>query len=125
MADLIRIRITGAKALERDLFRLGIRVSDLDFSAIASEGMRLAASFAPRKSGALVRSLKASKGKSRASIRAGGAKVPYAGAINYGWARRNIAPARFMQRADRVLRRTAPARLEAQLRHLIQQQGRL
>lgn len=116
------LRVTGAGEVQRDLARLGLRLSDLDFTKIANEGMRLAAAFAPRRSGRLAASIKASKTKSRATIRAGSARVPYAGAINYGWRSRNIGPAYFMQRADLVLRRRVPRELQRQIRRLIRQQ---
>lgn len=119
----IYLRATGIGEVERNLAKLGIRLSDLDFTKIANEGMRLAAAFAPKRSGALAASIKASKGKSRATIRAGSKAVPYAGAINYGWAKRNIKGSHFMQRADMVLRRTVPAELEHQIRAAIARQG--
>jgi len=117
------LKITGLEAVERDLANIGVKLSDLDFAGIASEGMRLAAGFAPKRSGKLAASIKASKAKSRATIRAGGTRIPYAAAINYGWRKRNIEPAEFMQRADEVLRRRVPAQLEAQLRRIIAGQG--
>lgn len=125
MAELgyLRVRVDGTTAIERDLSRLGLRLADLDFRTIASEGMRLAASFAPKKSGKLAASIKGNKSKSRATIKAGSAAVPYAGAINYGWLRRGIEPAHFMQRADLVLRRTVPAELESQIRRAIRDKG--
>lgn len=98
-------------------------MSDIDFTVIANEGMRLAARFAPRRSGRLRASIKANKAKSKAVIRAGSARVPYAGAINYGWRARNIDPSNFMQRADEVLRRTVPKTLERQMKRMIRRQG--
>lgn len=123
MATDTYLRITGLEAVERDLAQIGVKLSDLDFTRIANEGMRLAASFAPKRSGKLAASIKASKSKSRATIRAGGTRVPYAAAINYGWRKRNIEPAGFMQRADEVLRQRVPAELEAQMRRIIAGQG--
>lgn len=117
------LRLTGAGEVERDLAKLGIRMSDLDFTRIANEGMRLAATFAPRRSGKLAESIKASKSKSRATIKAGSRRVPYAGPINYGWPTRSIRAANFMQRADAVLRRRVPAELERQIRAAIARQG--
>lgn len=122
-APRIIIKVEGLQALERNLAATGVKVSDLDFGGIAREGMRLAAIFAPKRSGALARSLRASKTKNRATIRAGSKAVPYAGPINYGWARRNIAASNFMQRADDVLRRTVPKELERQVQRIIAQRG--
>lgn len=117
------MRITGAAEVEAKLARLGLNLQDIDFTAIANEGMRLAASFAPKKSGKLAGSIKANKAKNKAVIRAGTSRVPYAGAINYGWRKRNIEPALFMQQADLVLRRTVPDDLQRQLRRIIARQG--
>jgi hypothetical protein len=114
----LTFRYEGQAAVDRNLRRTGVKVSDLDFKAIAAEGMRLAASFAPERTGKLKRSLRASKSKNKATIRAGGAKAIYAGPINYGWKRRNIPASRFMQRADEVLQRTVPAELERQIKAL-------
>jgi hypothetical protein len=119
------VRVTGLRELDRDLRATGLKLSDLDFSAIAREGMRLAAHFAPKRSGKLAASLRASKAKSRATIRAGASRVRYAGAINYGWRRRNIEPARFMERADEVLRRRVPAELEITVRRIVAGKGLL
>ena len=119
----LRVDVDGVSAVQRDLTKVGLKLSDLDFTKIANLGMRLAAKFAPKKTGALAASIKANKSKSRAVIRAGGARVPYAGAINYGWRKRNIGPAHFMQKADIVLRRKVPAQLEMQVRRAISRQG--
>ena len=119
----LHLRITGADELERSLLTIGVRMSDLDFRAIADEGVRLAARFAPRRSGRLARSIKASASQSKAVIRAGSAAAPYAGPINYGWQSRRIPPAHFMQKADLVLRRTVPPRLERQIQRIIRRQG--
>jgi hypothetical protein len=119
----IRLSRIGVDEIERDLRYVGLKLSDLDFAGIANEGMRLAASFAPVRSGALRRSIKASKGKSRATIRAGSKAVPYAGPINYGWYKRGIRASRFMQRADKEMRRTVPIELKRQIEHLIATRG--
>jgi hypothetical protein len=123
MAEFLRVRTEGADEVERSLARIGVRLSDLDFTKIASEGMRLAAEFAPKVSGALRASIKGSKSKSRATIKAGSARVPYAAPINYGWAKRNIAPSNFLKRADLELRRTVPDQLAQQIARIIRQQG--
>lgn len=116
----------GSAGLDRfvaDLDRVALRVMDLDMAAISREGARLAAMFAPHRTGHLAASIIASTSKSRASIRAGGTAAPYAAAINYGYARRNIAPRMFMQRADEVLRVEAPRELDGQIRRILQSRG--
>lgn len=123
MPDGMYLRITGDAEVNARLARLGVRVRDLDFTQIANEGMRLAARFAPRRSGRLKASIKANKAKSRAVIRAGNARVKYAGAINYGWRARNIRAANFMERADARLRVTVPRTLDRQIKRIIRRQG--
>lgn len=104
------VQVEGLTRVVRDLQRLGLDVADLKaaFAGIAKLGAGLAAGFAPRRTGALAANIRGSRAKSRASVLAGGAKVPYAGPINYGWESRGIPASGFMQRADEALRPKAP-----------------
>jgi hypothetical protein len=99
------VRVEGLGKVVRDLQALGLEVDDLKdaFGGIAAEGARLASSFAPRRSGNLAGSIRGNRAKGKAVVAAGRARVPYAGAINYGWPKRGIHAAGFMQRADAVL----------------------
>lgn len=55
---------------------------------------------APQVSGKLAASVKSSNSVRHASIKAGtAARVPYAGPIHWGWAKRNIAPNPFLDEA--------------------------
>jgi hypothetical protein len=114
-------RITGAKELIRDLKSLGVSVEDLKapFNAVADKAAHLAASYAPKRTGRLATSVKGSRTKNRASVRAGSKRVPYAGAINYGWPRRNIQGAHFMQRASDAMLPIAEKEIRAELDKLI------
>lgn len=118
-------RVTGIAALQKDLQALGLELEDPKdaMSDIAAEGARLAASFAPRRTGRLAASIKGSRAKGSAIVKAGGARVPYAGVINYGWPRRNIAPAGFMQRADAVLSGRIVTNLDRAITKLIAEKG--
>jgi hypothetical protein len=111
------VRVEGLNKTIRALQGFGVEVADLKevFSGIADEGARLASSFAPKRSGRLSGTVRGNKAKNKAVVIAGRAKVPYAGAINYGWRRRNIRPALFMQKADAALAPRAVAMLEAGL----------
>jgi hypothetical protein len=88
------VRVEGLNKTIKALQGFGVEVQDLKdvFSSIAKEGARLASSFAPVKSGRLAGTVRGNKAKNKAVVIAGKAKVPYAGAINYGWPRRNIRP---------------------------------
>jgi hypothetical protein len=54
---------------------------------------------APVRSGALVNAIRAGRGKTKAVVRAGFRKVPYAPVIHYGWADHNIEPQPYMLQA--------------------------
>lgn len=119
------LRVTGIKELVRDLQALGVSVDDLKaaFSAIAAKGARYASAFAPHRTGRLAASIRGNKAKSKAVVIAGGARVPYAGAINYGWAARNIEASHFMQRADAVVAPEAVKQLEQEIAAQIARRG--
>jgi hypothetical protein len=122
MADTGGVRITGLNEVLRDFQDFGVSIDDLKaaFARIADKGAQSAARHAPVKSGALRASIRGSRAKNAARIRAGTAvKVPYAGAINYGWRKRNIKPQLFMQAADREVSPTAWQEVENELNHLI------
>lgn len=119
------VRVEGLTRLVRELEGLGLEVDDLKdvFADIASQGAERAAAYAPQKSGALAGSVRGNRAKSKAVVRAGRASVPYAGAINYGWPRRGIAPSGFMQKADEEMRPRALAMLEDGIRSAIRRRG--
>lgn len=119
------VRVTGLNETVRALQKLGVEVTDLKdvFSGIAAEGARLASSFAPRRTGNLAASVRGNKAKNKAVVIAGKAKVPYAGAINYGWRKRGISPAGFMQKADTALGDQAVKMLEDGIADVIRRNG--
>ena len=53
----------------------------------------------PAESGVLSTTVRAGRGKTKAVVRAGGAKAPYAGVVHYGWPAHNIAPNPFLLNA--------------------------
>jgi hypothetical protein len=123
MADAVRV--SGIGELQAGLREIMAQLQDLKVvQEIAADAANLAASFAPRRTGRLRASIKGSKSKNRAQVRAGGARVPYVAPINYGWPKRNIAPALFMQKADNVMKPKLPGILDAAITRLIEQ-GRL
>jgi phage gpG-like protein len=105
--------------LQRELRRMKIKLEDLDFRKVSREGRDLARSFVPVRTGRLLRSIRGSSSKNKAVVFAGGKRVPYAGAINYGWKSRDIQGAHFMQKADEELRRTTPAEIAWQIHSFI------
>lgn len=119
------VRVEGLNKTIRALQGVGVEVQDLKevFSEISAEGARLASSFAPKKSGRLSGTVRGNKAKNKAVVIAGRARVPYAGAQNYGWPKRNIRPALFMQRADAALAPRAVEMLEAGLDRAVGKAG--
>lgn len=85
----------------RSLEKFGVEVNDLKaaFKRIGSMVASDAQSLAPHLSGTLAGSIRPSNTKNKAVIRAGGARIPYAGVQNYGWPRHNIEGTHFMQTA--------------------------
>jgi hypothetical protein len=108
------VRVEGLTQAVRALQGYGVEIADLKaaFAAISGEGARLASSFAPVRTGTLARSVRGNKAKNKAVVLAGRARVPYAGAINYGWPARDIGKTLFMQRADQQLQPDAVRLLE-------------
>jgi hypothetical protein len=92
------VRVEGARQLRRALSRAGDDLSD--FRDANAEVARIAGaagrSRAPRRTGTLAASVRTSGTKTQAVVRAGGARVPYAGPIHWGWAARHIAPHPFL-----------------------------
>lgn len=119
------VRVAGLRELVRDLEALGVQVADLKdaFGSIARQAAELASSFAPHRTGRLAASIRGSRAKNKAVVRAGGTRAPYAGAVNYGWAARGIKPAGFMQKADRAMRPRVQHELQAAIDRLITNKG--
>jgi len=111
------VRVEGLNKTLRALQSYGVEVADLKdvMAGIAREGATLASRYAPKRSGRLRGTVRGNKAKGKAVVIAGRARVPYAGAINYGWPSRGIKPALFMQRADKELAPRAVEMLEAGL----------
>lgn len=107
-----RIRVQGLSATVRKLQKAG--ADSQSMSALMHEiGMIVVrAAVPPRVSGTLAGTLRAGKGKTKAVVRAGGAKAPYAGVIHYGWPARNIRPQPFFTYALQRKRGEAVAKLD-------------
>jgi hypothetical protein len=105
------VRVEGLTRTVRALQTYGVQIDDLKdvMSGIAELGAQLAGRYAPHRTGRLAGTVRGNRAKAKAVVTAGRARVPYAGAINYGWRARGIRPALFMQRADAEL---APRAIE-------------
>jgi hypothetical protein len=102
MAD--GVQVAGARELRKALARAGADLQDFTdlHAAIGRYVAARAAAMAPRRTGTLSASIRASKAKSSATLRAGSAKVRYAGVIHWGWPRRSIRPQTFLVDAAAV-----------------------
>lgn len=113
--------VDGLRETVAALERVGVDAADLKtvFTAIGDMVREDAARLAPRQTGRLAASLKPTRTKNKAAVRAGSARVPYAGAINYGWPARGIPASRFLQRAIDADTQRAIDMMEAGLDEII------
>lgn len=119
------IAVEGLREMIRDLQKVGVEVEDLKevFGSIAAKAADVASGYVKSKSGALAASVRGNRAKGKAVVTAGRARVQYAGAINYGWPRRNIRGQMFLQKADKVMETTAPEMFEEGISKILQEMG--
>lgn len=92
----VRLRVEGLRTTVRDLERAGADSQDMK-TLIHEIGMIVVKSAdVPSLTGTLAGTLRAGRGKTKAVVRAGGARAPYAGVRHYGWPARNIDAAPFL-----------------------------
>lgn len=91
-----QVRVVGAAQLRRTMRRAGRDLTDLKRAnqAAAQIVARLARQpgRAPRRTGRLAGTVRGNRAVGRATVLAGGAAVPYAGPVHWGWESRNIEP---------------------------------
>lgn len=117
--------VEGLRETVRHLQDLGVEIDDLKdvMADIATEATDVMQGFIPTRSGALRASARGNRAKGKAIVTVGKARVPYAAAINYGWAARNIKPADFTGKTDRAMDDRAVQMLEAGIDKLIDKKG--
>lgn len=118
------VRIDGLRETVRTLERFGVQVSDLKaaFLKIGKKVTQDAQTLAPHKTGRLAGSIKPSNTKNKSVIRAGGARIPYAGVIHYG-GYNNIKPHPFLTDAVSRNESVALSIMEEELNGLIHRLG--
>ncbi len=99
----LELRITGAKELSRTIRKMESKELRSELRAANKAGAELVAESAedeaPRKTGRLAKSIKATAGQTDAAVRAGtSARAPYAGPIHFGWGTRGIKANPFLYR---------------------------
>lgn len=115
----VRVRVEGLSKALRALSQAGADAQDMKDLMHAIGTTIISASTPPSRSGRLKGSLRAGRGKTKAVVRAGGARVPYAGVIHYGWPARNIKPNPFLTRALDSKRSTALQQLDRGLADIL------
>lgn len=99
MAVDTKIEIEGLRELNRAFRRLGSDAT-VDLKGVHLESARVvekrARQVVPVRSGRLKDTLRSSGTMRGAQVRAGFARVPYAGPIHFGWRKRNIRPQPFL-----------------------------
>lgn len=86
------LEVHGLRELRRNLRQLGDDATDLkDANAETAQVVASAAvARAPKRSGRLAASVKGNRAVGRATVKAGTARIAYAGPIHWGWPARHI-----------------------------------
>lgn len=94
----VGISVQGANRLRRTLRQAGDDLHELrDAHATAARiAAQASAALAPKRTGTLSATVRGSGTKTAGVLRAGFAKVPYAGPIHWGWPSRGITPQPFL-----------------------------
>lgn len=111
----VTVRVDGLRKLRRELREFAGNCDDLKAANAAAAQIvaTAAAAGAPRRSGRLAASVRGNRAVSRAQVRAGGAALPYAGPIHYGWPAHNITAQPFVTDAAQRTEPTWRAAYEA------------
>lgn len=109
------LRTLEDKQLQKDLRMAHKRAADMARDASREE--------APKRTGALSRTLASRANQNRASVKAGGAKVLYAGPIHFGWPARSIQPNKFIYRAVSLRQTQIIEAYEAEVGSLLKKAG--
>jgi hypothetical protein len=92
------VTIEGLNKTVRTLEKAGVEIQDLKaaFKKVSDLVTGEAKARVPVKTGKLQASIRSGNSKNKAVVRAGSARVPYAGPINYGWSRKGIRRTDFL-----------------------------
>lgn len=90
--------VEGARELRASMKRAGSDLNDLKdaHAEVAAYVASASRSAAPIRSGRLAASIRGNRAQASAVVKAGGAAVPYAGVIHWGWAGHGISAQPFM-----------------------------
>lgn len=93
------LRVDGARQLRKSLAAAGIQLDDLKAAHKELADYVVSVQRPPVRTGRLAATVRPGATKTSAIVRAGGAKVPYANPIHWGWANRNIVANKWLTRA--------------------------
>ncbi len=104
------VHVEGLRETTRAFEKAGVEVDDLKdvMGAIATEARDTLAPLLPRCSGKLAGSARPNRAKGTAVVNVGGARVPYAGPVIYGWPKRNIRHSLAVPKTDAHMEKRAP-----------------
>ena len=116
-------RVHGLRETVRTLERLGVEVQDLKagFKKAGNVVVDEAKTIVPVRSGKLMNTIRASNTKNKAVVRAGGARVPYAGVIHWGWPAHGIEATHYLTDAAERKEAQVVSVIDDELNRLIAQ----
>lgn len=101
MAKADSIRVSGLNEAVRALKVIGVPAREISQAGVEAGEVvaNEARTLVPVKTGALKGTIRVARQQRRVVVRAGGARVPYANPIHWGWFRRGIMPNPFFSKA--------------------------
>ena len=115
----VTMRVEGLGKTLRELGKAGAKAEDMRELMHTIGQIVVDAADIPTASGRLAGTVRAGKGKTKAVVRAGGARAPYAGVRHYGWPAHNIEAAPFLTDAINSRRSAVLAALDSGIADLI------
>lgn len=96
-----RVTVEGLARFNATMRRAGVKLDDMKAAnaQVSTTVAQWASLSAPRRTGALGASVRGTRRQSGARVLGGGAAVPYAGVIHWGWPARHIAAQPFISEA--------------------------
>ena len=99
MASVVKVR--GLREVTRSLKQYAGATDDLKEANanISSKVSKDAIAIAPKSTGTLASTIRGNRAVQKVQLKAGGARVPYAGVIEYGWPARGIEAQPYLRKA--------------------------
>lgn len=121
MPDSLGVQVDGLRPLRKALHELDGDLDDMKAAHAVAIGVVVpaAAARARRLTGAMAGSIRGNRSSSRATILAGGARVPYPGVQEYGWPARQIEPHPFVTAAAHETEATWLPAYEAEIQKAV------